>query len=212
MKNILSLLIFIACIFYTSSCKEKNVNASESDSSIVDQEEMKDGGVKSTKTIAQKSNALIDSDELLRLIKNMSKVYPAEVEGMKQDAEIIINHRYKETNRKSFAIIEKDLWEYEYIFFGKEMSGKNQFDGCWLDFENDMTYTYGHYQDVQGSGKYTFSLESGLLLLIDDANNVKPQEFKTKVFDQTLVTIGNNIYKDNNYNAKMKRITERPKK
>jgi hypothetical protein len=212
MKNILSLLIFIACVFSTSSCKEKNANTSSTDSSASSLEEQKEGGVKTIKTIGQQSNPFIDSGDLLKMIKNMAKVYPEEIEGMKQDAEVIINHRYKEDGKKSYAILEKDLWEYEFIYLGRKMSEKNQFAGCWIDFANDMTYNYGHYQEVQGSGKYTWSLDTGLLLLIDDSNNIKPQEFKAKVFDQTLVTVGNHIYRDNNYNSRLKRIVERPKK
>ena len=142
----------------------------------------------------------------------MKKVQPEEIEPMNQDAEVIIAHRYKETERKSYIMLDKDLWEYEFIFSGKQMSAVNQLKGYWIDFSEDLTYTYGHYQEVMGSGRYTFSLDSGLLLLIDDNKKIKPQEFEAKLFDQTLIMDGNEIYKDNNYNAKLKRIIERPTK
>ena len=129
MKNILSLLIFIACVLFTSSCKEKNAITSTTGNSTVSQDEDKEVGVKTIKNVAQLPSAFIDSDELLRMIKNMAKVNEGEIPGMKEDAEVIINHRLKESGNKSFAILEKDLWEYDFIFLGKEMSSVNQFAG-----------------------------------------------------------------------------------
>lgn len=160
----------------------------------------------------ESSKTSLDSDSLLALVKNMTKIKPYEVIPMKGDAEIIINHRYKETGKKSYIILDKDLWEFEFIFSGKKMTTPNQLDGCWIDFSEDLTYTYGYYQEEKGSGRYAFSLDSGLLLLIDNSDQIKPQEFEAKLFDETMVMDGNHIYKDNNYNAKLKRITQRPTK
>jgi len=202
MKNILSLLLIIGCIICTISCKNKNA---------VQSDNQKDQ-TKSVKTIVENFNTTTDSDSLLAKIKNMTKIKPGDVAGMKQDAEVIIKHRYKETEKKSYIILDKDLWEYEFIFGGREMSTPNQFAGYWIDFSEDQTYTYGQYQEEEGSGRYTYNLSTGLLLLIDGSDNIKPQEFEAKLFDVTLVMDGNSIYKDNNYNAKLKRITERPKK
>lgn len=206
MKNILYLLLIIGCISFTISCKQESATAG--DQSITNA----GNGVKAKRAIVEVSNNAIDSDSLLILIKNMTRIKPNEIEGMKQDAEVIINHRYKQTAKKSYIILDKDLWEYEFIFSGKKMSAINQFAGCWIDFSEDMTYTYGQYEKQIGGGIYTYSPESGLLLLIDNSDKIKPQEFEAKLFDQTLVMDGNDIYKDNNYNAKLKRITERPKK
>jgi hypothetical protein len=63
-----------------------------------------------------------------------------------------------------------------------------------------------------GTGIYTFDLTSGLLLLIDDSDDVKPQEFEAKLFDKSLIMDGNEIYRDNNYNAKLRRIETKPVK
>jgi hypothetical protein len=166
--------------------------------------------VTSGRKLVETIKTSIDSDSLLAMITNMTKIEPNEVKDMRQSAEVIINHRYKETERKSFILLDKDLWEFEFIFMGKKMSAINQFAGYWIDFSEDLTYTYGLFQEVKGSGKYTYSLDTGLLLLIDNNEEIKPQEFEAKLFDQTLVMDGNAIYRDNNYNAKLKRITQRP--
>jgi len=183
------------------SCKN-----SKTDTATTDNE----GAVKTNRVIVEQLNTSIDSDSLLAIVTNMTKIRPGEVKGMKEDAEVIITHRYKETGKKAHIILDKDLWEFEFIFSGRKMSAPNQFAGYWIDFAEDMTYTYGHYQEVKGNGRYTFNLDTGLLLLIDNSDNIKPMEFEAKLFDQTLVMDGNDIYKDNNYNAKLKRITQRP--
>ncbi len=203
MKNILSLLIIIGCLIYASGCKDK-----KNEKPIGDKVET----AKSGKTLIESMNTSMESDSLLAMITNMTKIRPEEVKAMKEDADVIINHRYKETGKKSYIILDKDLWEFEFIFSGKKMSAPNQLAGYWIDFSEDMTYTYGHYQEKKGSGQYTYNLDTGLLLLIDNSENIKPQEYEAKLFDQTLVMDGNDIYKDNNYNAKLKRITERPTK
>ncbi len=187
----------------TSSCKNSNKESNSEDNA---------GAVKTNKVVLESMNTSIDSDSLLAMVTNMTKIRPEEVKGMKEDAEIIINHRYKETGKKSYIILDKDLWEFEFIFSGRKMTAPNQLAGYWIDFSEDMTYTYGYYQEVKGNGRYTFNLDTGLLLLIDNSDNIKPQEYEAKLFDQTLVMDGNDIYKDNNYNAKLKRITQRPTK
>lgn len=203
MKNILSFLLIIGCLFSLSSCdgsKKEKTNEVDNNANAA------------TKVTVKPSNNTLDSDSLLMLVKNMTKIKPYEVLQMKGDAEIIINHRYKETNKKSTILLDKDLWEFEFIFSGKKMTAPNQLEGCWIDFSEDLTYTYGYFQEEQGSGRYAYSIDTGLLLLIDDSDQVKPQEFEAKLFDITLVMDGNDIYKDNNYNAKLKRITQRPTK
>ena len=199
MKNILSVLLIAACIIYSSSCKPKD--------SKPDQTSNENSTMKTVPT-----HTTTDSDSLLAMIKNMTKIKPEKVKEMKEAAEVILEHRNKEGQNKSYIILDKQLWEYEFIFTGKKMSGIDQFAGYWIDFSEDLTYEYGHYQDVLGSGRYTYSLASGLLLLIDNSDKIKPQEFEAKLFDVTLVMDGNNIYQDHNYNAKLKRITERPNK
>lgn len=189
-------------MIFNTSCKEKQANQDDNNTETP----------KSKKVVVEQMDTDLDSDSLLMMITNMIKITPEEVKSMKEDAEVIINHRYKETDRKSFIILDKDLWEFEFIFSGKKMSAINQFEGYWIDFSEDLTYTYGRFEEVLGNGKYTYSLSTGLLLLIDNSQHIKPLEFEAKLFDKTLVMDGNHIYKDNNYNAKLKRITEIPKK
>lgn len=197
MKNILSLLLILSCLAFASSCKEKNNQSEDTESTEAPAE-----------TTSTESFDI--SDSLLVKIKNMTKINPKSIQSMVDDAKVIITHRWKETDRKSFIMLDKDLWEYEFIFTGKNMSKPNEYAGYWIDFSEDLTYAYGKYENQLGKGTYTYSLNTGFLLLIDDNSAIKPQEFEAKLFDQTLIMDGNSIYKDNNYNAKLRRIVSIP--
>lgn len=195
MKNILSLLLLVTLMVAITSCKQETAAPAKVDSS-----EMK----------KPETTVITEDNSLLSIIKNMGKVKTKDVSDMKREANVIINHRYKQTEKKAYIILDKDLWEYEFVFTGKSMTKPGQLAGMWIDFNENQTYTYGYYEEEQGSGIYTFDLNSGLLLLIDNSDMIKPQEFETKLFDQSLIMDGNEIYRDNNYNAKLRRIESKP--
>ncbi len=197
MKNILSLLVIVILCTSSLGCKSKTDDKSNKISSNSSSTSVKMGS---------------DDRSSIDIIKNTNRVNKGEIGEMRKRAMTIISHRYKETNRKPFILLDKDLWEYEFVFTGKKMTKPNQLAGRWIDFNEDMTYDYGFFQDKVGSGIYTFDIETELLLLIDDNGDMKPQEFAGKLFDRTLIMDGNEIYKDNNYNAKLKRINSRPVK
>ena len=166
----------------------------------------------SVEPMKPETTVLSKDNSLLTIVKNMAKIKPNQVPDMKREAKVIINHRYKQTEKKAYIILDKDMWEYEFVFTGKTMTKPGQLAGMWIDFNEDQTYSYGYYDENQGTGIYTFDLASGLLLLIDDSDTVKPQEFEAKLFDKSLIMDGNEIYKDNNYNAKLRRIETKPVK
>lgn len=197
MKNILSFILLVTITVFASSCKQDKTSKTAS-----------------TTTEAKKPETTVINAEnsLISIVKNMTKIKTTQVPDMKKAAKVIIDHRYKQTGKKPYIILDKELWEYEFIFTGKTMTKPGQLAGMWIDFNEDQTYTYGYYEDQQGSGIYTYDLGTGLLLLIDDSDEIKPQEFEAKLFDKSLIMDGNEIYKDNNYNAKLRRITEKPVK
>ncbi len=197
MKNILSFILLIVFTAFATSCKQDKASAKEN---IV------------TEAKKPETTVITADNSLLTIVKNMAKVHEDRIPGLKSDAMVIINHRYKQTEKKAYIILDKDIWEYEFVFTGKTMTKPGQLAGMWIDFNEDQTYSYGYYDENQGTGIYTYDLDSGLLLLIDDSDKVKPQEFEAKLFDRSLILDGNEIYKDNNYNAKLRRVVEKPVK
>ncbi|MFT4535590.1 MAG: hypothetical protein ACJA1A_002853 [Saprospiraceae bacterium] len=197
MKNILSLILLITITAFASSCKQDKKEANES---------------VSVEAKKPETTKITTDNSLLNIVKNMAKVKAAQVPDMKREAKVIIDHRYKQTDKKAYIILDKDLWEYEFVFTGKTMTKPGQLAGMWIDFNEDQTYSYGYYDQNYGEGIYTFDLDSGLLLLIDNGDEIKPQEFEAKLFDRSLIMDGNEIYRDNNYNAKLRRIDAKPVK
>lgn len=197
MKNILAFILLIAITTFATSCKQDKTSPTAD--TVVEAK-------KPETTVVTADNSL------LTIVKNMAKVKVSQVPGMKQEANVIINHRYKQTEKKAYIILDKDMWEYEFVFTGKTMTKPGQLAGMWIDFNEDQTYAYGYYDENQGTGIYTYDLDSGLLLLIDNSDEIKPQEFEAKLFDRSLIMDGNEIYKDNNYNAKLRRVETKPVK
>jgi len=149
----------------------------------------------------------------VRIIKNMrDKVTPQMVEDKVAEATGILQYRYKEQGTKSWQILTANYWEYQYIFGGDEMSKPGELDGRWIKFEDDLTYEYGYYQDKQGSGRYHYSLDSGLLLLVDNNPKIKPNEYEVNMASNICILIGTPVYYDNNFQCKIRGRVDIPAK
>lgn len=130
--------------------------------------------------------------------------YKKNLGSLRSQALAILNHRIKD-DPKSYAIVEAGAWEYEFVFNGKEMSKAGEKAGSWIDFKQDATYTYGLYNEIQGSGKYHYKFEPAVLLMIDDDDSVMPQEWNTKSAGDNLILIGTQLYGNNAYQMKLVR-------
>jgi hypothetical protein len=143
---------------------------------------------------------------------NQDQLKPAEITKMRAGAIAVLEHRYKENNKKSYTIMDKDIWVYEGTVKNSDLKPLDSLGGKWLDLKEDLTYTYGAYGDQTGSGRYDYDIEKGLLLMIDDNAMMKPQEFKIKALNDILVFEGSYLYKDNNLQAKLGRRSAKPAK
>ena len=115
----------------------------------------------------------------------------------------ILNFRLKK-DPQSYAIVEADVWEYEFVFDG-EMSKPGEYEGVWIDFKPDFTYEYGKNSTVNGSGRYNYQFERGELLMIDNDAKVKPQEWTVKNAGDAMVLVGTQTYRDNSVQMKLVR-------
>ena len=118
----------------------------------------------------------------------------------------ILNHRMK-NNPESYAIIEADVWEYQFVFDG-EMSEKGEYAGIWIDFKPDFTYEYGKLTEVRGSGKYNYHFERSELLMVDNLPSAKPQEWSVKNAGDAMVLVGTALYGDNSVQMKLQRVPD----
>ncbi|MBK9254190.1 MAG: hypothetical protein IPM42_01745 [Saprospiraceae bacterium] len=143
---------------------------------------------------------------------NQDDISEASVNEMRQQALAVLHHRQKEQNNKSYTIVDKDFWSYEATVKDSDFNTGEKVAGKWIDFHENLTYEYGDYGDRKGGGHYFFNLETKKLLMVDDHPAIKPQEFDVKLTDQMLVLVGESVYKDNNLQAKLVRISAKPSK
>lgn len=69
------------------------------------------------------------------------------------------------------------------------------------------TYAYGDKTGQKGTGKYNFHYERGEILMVDDDNSKKPEEWTTKHSDDVMIKIGTATYKDNHIQMKLVRTS-----
>lgn len=186
-------LLFTLC-FMLVSCKNENNAANNTANQQVE------------KVAEEDFNPLKRDKRLENLKKKAEGNSPSEIASMRQQALSIINHRLK-NGEESYAIIEADVWEYEFYFKG-EMSKPGEYKGVWIDFKPDNTYEYGHLKEVQGAGRFSYQFDRGELLMVDNNSNQKPQEWQVKAAGDALVLVGTHIYKDNAIQMKLGRVSD----
>lgn len=124
-----------------------------------------------------------------------------DIASMHAAAKSILEFRYKEEGVDPVASIEMDRWYYQFIATGSRIEPVQ--DGRWIDFYPDLSYEYGDEKGVKGKGKYHYSISSGLLLLVDNDDSVKPQEYDAKLNGPVMVLVGRATYKDNAIQMKL---------
>ena len=125
----------------------------------------------------------------------------------KGTAASILEFRLKE-EPDIIPIIEADTWEYKFVFDGNAMSKEGDYDGQWIDFKQDNSYMYGEKDKVKGSGRYHYSFDTSILLMVDNDPNKKAQEYEAKFAGDVMVLVGTSTYKDNAYQMKLERIPD----
>ncbi|MBK9734135.1 MAG: hypothetical protein IPO92_03860 [Saprospiraceae bacterium] len=141
---------------------------------------------------------------------NQEKLHLVDITQMRTAANSVLEFRKKESNNKFFNVIEQDLWHFDAIVTTNKVLTKDSLDGKWIDFKADLTYDYGQYSDKKGSGKYFYDFDKATLLMIDDNEKIKPQEFEVNARNDMMILVGRSEYKDNNMQAKILRNKSTP--
>jgi len=55
---------------------------------------------------------------------------------------------------------------------------------------------------------YTYNFDTGLLLMLDNDPNLKPNEYNVKVHNDLVILEGQATYQDNNIQAKLVRVKD----
>lgn len=197
MNRLFLLISFLIFCFIISSCKQ-TVEKSDLNSN------------KSTKSEYSKVDKYTSDSDIpkgVRVVKNMPDKYsPKQIEGMNRDALRILEFRNNEKGRKYWDVLTNGVWEYQYIFGGIEKTKPDELNGRWIKFEENMVYSYGFFENIQGKGTYHYDLESAQLLLVDDNIKIKPNEYIVQMFTNIAILKGTSTYYDNNFQCKIKGV------
>jgi hypothetical protein len=176
------LLVFFSIIIVAISCKE-NTKAGES------------------KQNTEQSTTQASVDK--------STVSKNDVVGMYNQAAAIMKYRL-ENNPKTWAIIDVGVWKYDGIFKQGSLLKPEEVEGKWIDFDEKNKYEYGNKSKIEGSGTYHYDNDKSILLLLNNDQNIKPEEYNVRLINGMMIIEGKDTYKDNNTQAKLSKIDARP--
>lgn len=217
----LSIFSAILFAFLAIGCKNEVKQPSVSDNSTTDTS--RDALIESGNQIdmerfsgetVQTQSILNEADFTPRqVIQNkLVNIDQQEVRRLRDLAKSEIGDEWKLSNKEAFTNLTLDLFEYQALLAGESMSKPGKYDGYWINFEDDLTYSYGHNNKIQGSGIYNFKVDNQRLVILDNDKRIKPQSFSLRISGDVIIFIGGHEYKDNNMQGKMSRIEKQPSK
>ncbi len=133
----------------------------------------------------------------------------SQIAQLHKQATAILTYRL-ENKPEKHAIIDVGVWEYEAAFREGAMSKPGEFAGHWIDFSENGTYEMGVYNEITGSGRYHYDNDTHLLLLVNNDEKVKPEEFELKLMQSVMIMMGKSTYQDNGFQAKLLKSEKRP--
>lgn len=156
------------------------------------------------------TNSHTSGDSTIPHPANVIQMTPEYIVQLNKQAESILNFRRK-NNPVSDAIVDVGVWEIEMTYQDAKMSKPGEHKGKWIDFDEKGNYEYGLNSDIQGSGKYHYDNNTSLLIMVDNDKSIKPKEYELKFAGSIMIMMGKQTYQDNNYQAKLVKVAQRPK-
>lgn len=130
---------------------------------------------------------------------------------IRSQASAIIDDRINKDNNAQ-ASLTYAYWYPEFLF-NKTMSAADQFKGCWLKFEDDFTYSYGLYDEIQGGGRYHFRLDDKAVVMLDNKEEVEPKFWTVKQNNRAMAWVGgHDLGINNGMQMKLLSLDTKPKK
>ena len=116
------------------------------------------------------------------------------------------------TKRKAWAILTVDMWHYNFALKVSDTPKENIYEGYWIDFEDDFTYTKGHYGDLVASGIYDFNFDTKILEILPTSGEDEPSQWEVMTNGEVIILIGTAKYGNNATQIKLVREREKPVK
>lgn len=125
------------------------------------------------------------------------------VANNRDHAHSLVDSRSKK--EKAYAMMTAKPLLYRFVFNGKEMSKVGDYDGHWIQFNDDFTYNKGIYENETSTGRWHLTLESMKLIIVDSEESKMPQEFKIMAKDDTVIFQGSDYFGNNPLQMKLEK-------
>lgn len=142
------------------------------------------------------------------------EITPTDIDYAAQrgQAKSAIEFRIQNEGKDVSTAIEADVWHFEFMFEGKTMEAPQPFYGHWIDFKPDWTYEYGYFDEKRGAGKYHYSFDTAVVLMLDDNPEIKADEYDVRLAGDSMVLVGKATYDSNSKQCKLNRAVGMPTK
>jgi len=153
------------------------------------------GGEGAKKPASQNGLTIVAGPEMPINTKKTAEFESLEI--ARRECEALIQHR-KGTHPNPMAMLTQTFWTWAGFFNGQEMVHPDRLIGQWIKFEDNFTYSYGYYDDVNGTGIYHYRLDDDALLMLDDNEDIQPKEWALRSNGTAIVLEGRHGFKINN--------------
>ncbi|MFT4536798.1 MAG: hypothetical protein ACI9P5_004175 [Saprospiraceae bacterium] len=113
----------------------------------------------------------------------------SDLDAIRAQARGLIDHRASNGD-KPMSMLTYGYWNPEFVFDGHEMSAPGRYEGYWIKYEDDFTYSYGAYKNVMGSGRYHFRLDDSQLMMLDNNVDQEPKVWTANNNGEMMSYIG----------------------
>ncbi len=132
-----------------------------------------------------------------------SEVSQEQINQWAASAAAVVDFRKREQGTTDYSFLVTGQWDYKFVASGSSIKPGSAMNGKWIKFLEGLKYEYGDADGKQGSGIYHFSLDTDLIILVDDKKNIKPQEYKVMTAGNAMVFQGKPTYSDNHIQMKL---------
>lgn len=119
------------------------------------------------------------------------------LDEIRGQAAALIQHRIG-THPNPMAMITSSYWTWAGFYNGEEMVHPDRLTGQWLKYEDDFTYSYGYFGDINGTGRYHYRIDDDSLIMLDDDETIQPKEWQLRSNGTAIVLEGRHGFNINN--------------
>lgn len=101
------------------------------------------------------------------------------------------------------------LWEYTVII-SDDLARKKDYEGRWIQFGADQTFTSGKWADQSNSGNFDYDNNSKIIKLYYKNQKDATNDWKTKIDGDVMIFMGNGDINETGDQIRLARTTERP--